>query len=118
MFYNTGIATYIWVLTNRKPEHRRGMVQLIDATTWFEPLRKNLGKKNSRFSAADMRRVIDSFSMLKRVGNQKSFQMPRGYWKVTVERSLRLRVDLSDNACARFRRACQQVHDVPLAGPD
>ena len=46
MFYNTGIATYVWVLTNRKPEHRRGKVQLIDATKWFQPLRKNLGKKN------------------------------------------------------------------------
>src|SRR5438128_8723369 len=46
MFYNTGIATYIWVLTNRKPERRRGKVQLIDATQWFRPLRKTLGKKN------------------------------------------------------------------------
>src|SRR5208337_791555 len=46
MFYNTGIATYVWVLTNRKPEHRRGQVQLIDATQWFRPLRKNMGKKN------------------------------------------------------------------------
>ena len=46
MFYNTGIATYVWVLTNRKPEHRRGKVQLIDATKWYRPLRKNLGKKN------------------------------------------------------------------------
>ena len=44
-FYNTGIATYIWVLTNRKPEHRRAKVQLIDATAWYQPLRKNLGKK-------------------------------------------------------------------------
>ena len=50
MFYNTGIATYIWVLTNRKPEHRRGKVQLIDATQWFKPLRKNLGKKNCELS--------------------------------------------------------------------
>ena len=46
LFYNTGIATYVWVLTNRKPGRRRGKVQLIDATRWFEPLRKNLGKKN------------------------------------------------------------------------
>jgi type I restriction-modification system DNA methylase subunit len=44
MFYNTGIATYVWVLTNRKPGHRRGQVQLIDATGWFKLLRKNLGK--------------------------------------------------------------------------
>jgi type I restriction enzyme M protein len=47
MFYNTGIATYVWVLTNRKPRHRKGKVQLIDATQWFEPLRKNLGKRTA-----------------------------------------------------------------------
>src|SRR5271166_4996629 len=46
MFYNTGIATYIWVLSNRKATHRQGRVQLIDATGWYKPLRKNLGKKN------------------------------------------------------------------------
>ncbi len=46
LFYNTGIATYIWVLSNRKTEHRKGKVQLIDASGWFKPLRKNLGKKN------------------------------------------------------------------------
>ena len=54
MFYNTGIATYIWVLTNRKPEHRSGKVQLIDATQWFKPLRKNLGKKNCELSDEDI----------------------------------------------------------------
>jgi type I restriction enzyme M protein len=57
MFYNTGIATYIWVLTNRKPAERRGKVQLIDATQWFKPLRKNLGKKNCEFSPEDIERV-------------------------------------------------------------
>jgi hypothetical protein len=50
MFYNTGIATYIWVLTNRKRANRKGRVQLIDATQWFRPLRKNLGKKNCELS--------------------------------------------------------------------
>ena len=54
MFYNTGIATYIWVLTNRKPAHRKGKVQLIDATQWFKPLRKNLGKKNCELSDEDI----------------------------------------------------------------
>ena len=61
MFYNTGIATYIWVLTNRKPEHRQGKVQLIDATQWFKPLRKNLGKKNCELSAEDIQRICDTF---------------------------------------------------------
>ena len=57
MFYNTGIATYIWVLTNRKPAHRQGKVQLIDATKWFRPLRKNLGQKNCELAEEDLRRI-------------------------------------------------------------
>jgi type I restriction enzyme M protein len=52
MFYNTGIATYIWVLSNRKPAHRKGRVQLIDATQWFKPLRK----KNCELSDDDIQR--------------------------------------------------------------
>jgi type I restriction enzyme M protein len=54
LFYNTGIATYIWVLSNRKPAHRQGQVQLIDASQWFKPLRKNLGKKNCELSPDDI----------------------------------------------------------------
>ena len=62
MFYNTGIATYIWVLGNRKAAHRRGKVQLIDATQWFKrPLRKNLGSKNCELSDDDIRRICDTF---------------------------------------------------------
>ena len=61
MFYNTGIATYVWVLTNRKPEHRRGKVQLIDATGWHRPLRKNLGKKNCELGEEDIARICDTF---------------------------------------------------------
>ena len=60
MFYNTGIATYVWVLSNRKPAHRRGKVQLIDATQWFRPLRKNLGKKNCELGPDDLRRICDT----------------------------------------------------------
>src|SRR5438128_8195704 len=61
IFYNTGIATYIWVLTNRKSEHRRGKIQLIDATRWFKPLRKNLGKKNCELSNEDIQRISQVF---------------------------------------------------------
>ena len=59
IFYNTGIATYIWVLANRKAEHRRGKVQLIDASGWFQPLRRNLGKKNCELAEADIQRILD-----------------------------------------------------------
>src|SRR5579864_5739942 len=61
LFYNTGIATYIWVLTNRKPAHRRGRIQLIDAAQWFKPLRKNLGQKNCELSEDDIRRICDTY---------------------------------------------------------
>ena len=91
MFYNTGIATYIWVLTNRKPTHRRGKVQLIDATPWFKPLRKNLGKKNCELSEVDITRICDTFLAFEETEQSKIFPNAAfGYWKVTVERPLRL----------------------------
>ena len=82
MFYNTGIATYIWVLTNRKPAHRRGKVQLIDATPWFKPLRKNLGKKNCELSEAVITRVCDTFLTFEETEQSKIFPNAAfGYWK-------------------------------------
>ena len=65
MFYNTGIATYVWVLTNRKPEDRRGKVQLIDATGWYRPLRKNLGKKNCELGEDDVARICGHLPRLR-----------------------------------------------------
>ena len=91
MFYNTGIATYIWVLSNRKPEHRVGKVQLIDATQWFTPLRKNLGKKNCELSDEDIQRVSDVFLAFEETEESKIFANDAfGYEKVTVERPLRI----------------------------
>ena len=91
MFYNTGIATYIWVLSNRKPTHRRGKVQLIDATPWFKPLRKNLGKKNCELSEEDITRICDTFLAFEETEQSKIFPNAAfGYWKVTVERPLRI----------------------------
>ncbi len=90
MFYNTGIATYVWVLTNRKPAPRRGRVQLIDATQWFRPLRKNLGKKNCELSEDDIARICDVFLRFEETEQCKIFDNAEfGYWKVTVERPLR-----------------------------
>jgi type I restriction enzyme M protein len=90
MFYNTGIATYVWVLTNRKPAHRRGKVQLIDATQWFKPLRKNLGKKNCELSDEDIQRICQTFLAFEETEQSKIFPNAAfGYWKVTVERPLR-----------------------------
>ena len=90
MFYNTGIATYVWVLTNRKPGHRRGKVQLIDATAWFRPLRKNLGKKNCELADADIERIVETFLRFEENEQSRVFDNAEfGYSKVTVERPLR-----------------------------
>ncbi|HKZ68924.1 MAG TPA: class I SAM-dependent DNA methyltransferase, partial [Anaerolineales bacterium] len=116
MFYNTGIATYVWVLTNRKPEHRKGKVQLIDASGWFKPRRKNLGKKNCDLSPEDIQRVVDTFLAFTETEQSKIFPNEAfGYWKVTVERPLRLRVDLTEAARAAFRVACDEADEEPLA---
>jgi type I restriction enzyme M protein len=116
MFYNTGIATYIWVLTNRKPAHRKGKVQLIDATPSFKPLRKNLGKKNCELSDDDIQRICDTFLAFE--ATEQSKILPNaafGSWKVTVERPLRLKVDLGDERRCAFRRACMEADEEPIA---
>jgi len=116
MFYNTGIATYIWVLSNRKPKHRKGKVQLIDATKWFKPLRKNLGKKNCELSDEDLQRICDAFLKFEETEQSKIFPNEAfGYWKVTIERPLRLRVVLTEAARKDFRAACVSAKDEPLA---
>ena len=96
LFYNTGIATYVWVLTNRKPEHRKGKVQLIDATQWFKPLRKNMGKKNCELAPEDIQRICDTFLAFEETPQSKIFPNEAfGYWKVRVERPLRLHSQLT-----------------------
>ncbi len=116
MFYNTGIATYIWVLTNRKPKHRRGKVQLIDASQWFRPLGKNLGKKNCELSEGDITRICETFLAFKETEQSKILPNAAfGYQKVTVERPLRLAVDLSLEHRNGFRAACEKTDEDPLA---
>ena len=115
MFYNTGIATYVWVLTNRKPEHRKGKVQLIDATKWFRPLRKNLGKKNCELGPEDIERICQTFLDFEETEQSKIFDNEAfGYWKVTVERPLRLGVDLSEERRELFFDACIDAGEVAL----
>lgn len=116
MFYNTGIATYIWVLSNRKPMNRRGKVQLIDATQWFTPLRKNLGDKNCELSDDNIEQILKAFMNLKETEQSKIFPNAEfGYWKVTVERALRLRVELNKDTLSSFRSACVEAKEEDLA---
>ncbi len=106
MFYNTGIATYVWVLSNRKPKARRGKVQLIDATQWFRPLRKNMGKKNCELAPEDIRRICDTFVAFEETEQSKIFPNAAfGYWKVKVERPLRLHSQLTRQRIETLRFA-------------
>lgn len=92
MFYNTGIATYIWLLSNRKSAERKGKIQLIDATGMYVPLRKNLGKKNCELSEEQISEITNL--IVNPVENEVSKIFPNeafGYYKVTVEKPLRLK---------------------------
>lgn len=116
MFYNTGIATYIWVLTNRKAEQRQGKVQLVDASGWSVPLRRNLGKKNCELSEEHIRTICNL--VVNPAETEKSKIFPNqafGYWKITVECPLRLAVDLSPARLERFDKVCSTAKEEPLA---
>lgn len=93
MFYNTGISTYIWILSNRKEKRRIGKIQLIDASEMKSPLRKNMGKKNCEFTPEIRNEILRIFlemeeSDVSMIFNNEEF----AYWSITVERPLRLRV--------------------------
>lgn len=113
IFYNTGIATYVWVLANKKAAHRRGKVQLIDASQWFQPLRRNLGKKNCELADADIERILktyldqppaDAGAVAQAMPECKWFDNTDfGYWKITVERPLRLKSQLKRGAIESLR---------------
>lgn len=113
MFYNTGIATYIWVVTNRKEERRRGKVQLIDATTLKSSLRKNLGNKNCELNEEIRAQIMDMYLKFEENDYSKIFSNEEfGYWKVTVERPLRLKIELIDEKIEAFKQAAKKVKDI------
>ncbi len=97
-FYNTGIGTYIWVVTNRKEDRRRGKVQLIDATGIKTPLRKNLGEKNCETNEDDRRTILNMLTDFRETEQSKIFPNQEfGYWSVTVERPLRIVYENPEN---------------------
>lgn len=95
MFYNTGISTYIWILTNRKPTHRKGLLQLIDASSFWQKMRKSLGSKRKELSdehIAEITRLFGEFVEAEKEGKPISRIFKNtdfGYRTITVERPLR-----------------------------
>lgn len=93
MFYNTGIGTFIWVLSNKKEERRKGKIQLIDATAMKSPLRKNMGEKNCEFTPELRNEIVRIFLEMEQSDVSMIFDNNEfGYWNITVERPLRLHV--------------------------
>ncbi|KJZ84235.1 MULTISPECIES: class I SAM-dependent DNA methyltransferase [unclassified Clostridium] len=115
MFYNTGIATFIWVVTNRKANNRKGKVQLIDATALKSPLRKNLGNKNCELTPEIRKEISDMLLKFEESEQSKIFDNKEfGYYKITVERPLRLSVDLSKDNIEIFAKVCTEQNDTEI----
>ncbi|AHE98770.1 type I restriction-modification system subunit M [Thioalkalivibrio paradoxus] len=103
MFYNTGIATYIWLLNNRKPAERRGRVQLIDATKRYAKMRKSLGSKRQYIDDASIDAIVRSYGAFGESDNSKIFPVDAfGYRRITVERPLRLNFQASPERVERM----------------
>ncbi len=114
MFYNTGIATYIWVLSNRKFEKRKKKVQLIDATQWYRKLRKNLGKKNCELSQSDIDKITQTFLDFEEIEQSKIFDnQDFGYHKIIVERPLRLSFQVTAERIEQFLVVAEEINNPP-----
>lgn len=123
MFFNTGISTYIWLLDNTKQAQRRGKVQLIDGSSFFVKMRKNLGDKSREISDVDRERIVriyDAFDDQVPADAEHSRVFANtdfGYWTVTVERPLRLAFEVTDDRVKALLGLCAAARG-PLSGTD
>lgn len=117
MFYNTGIGTYVWVLTNRKEQRRKGKVQLLDARdVWTaggsEDSKRSLGDKRRHMTIAQIDEIVRLYGRFEEGPRSKIFDNADfGYTRVTIERPLRLRYQMTTYAKARFLNACPHMLD-------
>ncbi len=96
LFYNTGINTYLWFLTNRKSEDRKGKVQLIDGRKYFQKMRKSLGSKRHEIGEDDKQKILELYQEFKESTKSKIFDITEfGYRQITIERPLRLNFQAS-----------------------
>ncbi len=112
MFYNTGISTYIWVLTNRKEKQRKGKIQLIDATEFYVKMRKSLGDKRHELSDEDIDKIVRIYGDFEENEHSKIFPNTEfGFRKITVERPTRVNYAVTDERLERVQneRAFQNL---------
>ncbi|WBX80331.1 class I SAM-dependent DNA methyltransferase [Virgibacillus salarius] len=112
MFYNTGISTYIWILSNRKPNRRKEKVQLIDATNYYEKMRKHLGKKSNQLNEMHIQRILDLYINFEENGDDSKIFDNRdfGYYKIVVERPLRLSTQITEE---RIKEMREEIANTP-----
>lgn len=111
MFYNTGIATYIWVLTNRKDDARKGKIQLVNATDFYVPMRKSLGNKRKEISAAQIEVIKELYRRFEPSEKVKIFDNEDfGYRKITIDRPLKLSFKVNSEAIERVQQTTQFIN--------
>jgi type I restriction enzyme M protein len=104
MFYNTGISTYIWIVTNRKGKSRRGKVQLINAADFYKKMRRNLGEKRHELSEEHIVAISRIYGEFKQCERSKIFDNTDfGYRQITVDRPLRLAFSVSEDRIDKFK---------------
>lgn len=111
LFYNTGIGTYVWVLSNNKAPERKGLVQLIDASALHTPMQKSLGSKRKRMSEEQIAEVAQLLEAMPNAGISKLFQTTDfGYRRITVERPLRMRFEASEARINNFNAVTNDAY--------
>jgi type I restriction enzyme M protein len=119
MFYNTGISTYIWVLTNRKDAKRKDKVQLIDASDIFHKLRKNLGDKNKELTTDDIAKIFDLYGKFEEGKKSKIFHTTEfGYTQVTVDRPLldkQGNIEMDSKGKPKVDTGARDTENIPLS---
>ncbi|PIU56588.1 MAG: hypothetical protein COS89_05820 [Deltaproteobacteria bacterium CG07_land_8_20_14_0_80_38_7] len=106
LFYNTGIFTYIWIVTNRKTPERKGKVQLINAVSFFEKMRKSLGNKRNYITEKQIEEITRIYGEFKDGEFSKIFDNKHfGFRKITVERPLKLKFQITPEGLATFQES-------------
>lgn len=115
IFYNTEIATYVWVLTNQKSTERRGKIQLINAKDWYKPLRRSLGKRNCELTDEHIKEICSQHINFKETDNSKILPNKAfGYKNVIIERPLRLSLQLTNETLLNFKEKCTENNEIKL----
>lgn len=111
MFYNTGIATYIWVLTNKKEAKRKGKIQLVNASEYYQSMRKSLGNKRKEITLEQIEEIKNIYEKFEESENSKIFDNEDfGYRKVTIERPLKLSFKVNEEAIENVRNTTQFIN--------